>query len=142
MTGRRHQLRVHCLSIGHPIVGDATYTPITRNIRRPGTVPDPLVEPDRYLPALRPTLKDTASLEDSRLIERESDERMMLHAQILRYNYIFPLNHLYFLMIIMSEYVSGYHCHRLINHFSKPAHTSKICMKIKNKILTIQSCIW
>eukprot|EP00741_Cyanophora_paradoxa_P009161 tig00001471_g8872.t1 len=25
-TGRRHQLRVHMLHIGHPIVGDATYT--------------------------------------------------------------------------------------------------------------------
>jgi hypothetical protein len=24
-SGRRHQLRVHCLSLGHPIVGDATY---------------------------------------------------------------------------------------------------------------------
>jgi 23S rRNA-/tRNA-specific pseudouridylate synthase len=28
-TGRRHQLRVHCAVIGHPIVGDATYTPVT-----------------------------------------------------------------------------------------------------------------
>jgi 23S rRNA-/tRNA-specific pseudouridylate synthase len=26
MTGRRHQLRVHCQSVGHPILGDATYT--------------------------------------------------------------------------------------------------------------------
>lgn len=25
LTGRRHQLRVHCLAIGHPIVGDCTY---------------------------------------------------------------------------------------------------------------------
>nr|XP_054763876.1 RNA pseudouridylate synthase domain-containing protein 1-like [Lytechinus pictus] len=25
-TGRRHQLRVHCQSIGHPIVGDYTYS--------------------------------------------------------------------------------------------------------------------
>ena len=24
-SGRRHQLRVHCLALGHPIVGDATY---------------------------------------------------------------------------------------------------------------------
>jgi len=24
-TGRRHQLRVHLMSIGHPIVGDMTY---------------------------------------------------------------------------------------------------------------------
>ncbi len=26
-TGRRHQLRMHCLSIGHPIVGDYAYAP-------------------------------------------------------------------------------------------------------------------
>lgn len=26
-TGRSHQLRVHCLSIGHPIVGDRFYAP-------------------------------------------------------------------------------------------------------------------
>jgi hypothetical protein len=26
-TGRRHQLRIHCLYLGHPIVGDATYCP-------------------------------------------------------------------------------------------------------------------
>eukprot|EP00745_Piridium_sociabile_P004204 TRINITY_DN124972_c0_g1_i1.p1 TRINITY_DN124972_c0_g1~~TRINITY_DN124972_c0_g1_i1.p1 ORF type:complete len:103 (-),score=4.38 TRINITY_DN124972_c0_g1_i1:3-311(-) len=25
LTGRRHQLRLHCLHLGHPIVGDATY---------------------------------------------------------------------------------------------------------------------
>ena len=25
ITGRRHQLRVHCLAIGHPILGDYTY---------------------------------------------------------------------------------------------------------------------
>jgi tRNA pseudouridine32 synthase / 23S rRNA pseudouridine746 synthase len=25
LTGRTHQLRVHCMSIGHPIVGDALY---------------------------------------------------------------------------------------------------------------------
>jgi tRNA pseudouridine32 synthase/23S rRNA pseudouridine746 synthase len=25
ITGRTHQLRVHCMAIGHPIVGDALY---------------------------------------------------------------------------------------------------------------------
>ena len=25
ITGRRHQLRLHCSSIGHPILGDFTY---------------------------------------------------------------------------------------------------------------------
>ena len=27
VTGRAHQLRVHLLAIGHPIVGDPLYTP-------------------------------------------------------------------------------------------------------------------
>jgi tRNA pseudouridine32 synthase/23S rRNA pseudouridine746 synthase len=27
LTGRAHQLRVHCLALGHPIVGDALYDP-------------------------------------------------------------------------------------------------------------------
>ena len=27
LTGRSHQLRVHCLAIGHPILGDALYAP-------------------------------------------------------------------------------------------------------------------
>lgn len=26
-TGRRHQLRLHCLHLGHPIVGDQLYAP-------------------------------------------------------------------------------------------------------------------
>ncbi len=30
ITGRSHQLRVHCLSIGHPIVGDTLYGPEAR----------------------------------------------------------------------------------------------------------------
>lgn len=30
-TGRRHQLRIHCLSLGHPIVGDYTYNPTHRD---------------------------------------------------------------------------------------------------------------
>ena len=32
-TGRRHQLRIHCLALGHPIVGDATYTDDTDSPR-------------------------------------------------------------------------------------------------------------
>ncbi len=29
-TGRRHQLRLHCLCLGHPIVGDYTYNILHR----------------------------------------------------------------------------------------------------------------
>lgn len=34
VTGRRHQLRVHCEAIGHPIVGDYTYNG-TKNFKSP-----------------------------------------------------------------------------------------------------------
>lgn len=27
-TGRRHQIRLHCLALGHPVVGDASYAPL------------------------------------------------------------------------------------------------------------------
>ncbi|CAM9369458.1 unnamed protein product [Choristocarpus tenellus] len=33
LTGRRHQLRLHCLAMGHPIVGDATYAGDTDSYR-------------------------------------------------------------------------------------------------------------
>lgn len=32
-TGRRHQLRVHCAFIGHPIVGDLTYNDAMQQLR-------------------------------------------------------------------------------------------------------------
>ena len=35
-SGRRHQLRVHSLGLGHPIVGDATYNPIDAVDEHPG----------------------------------------------------------------------------------------------------------
>tara|TARA_R110002124_G_scaffold48028_5_gene142249 strand:- start:23393 stop:24052 length:660 start_codon:yes stop_codon:yes gene_type:complete len=34
-TGRSHQLRVHCLAIGHPILGDAFYAPAETFARAP-----------------------------------------------------------------------------------------------------------
>lgn len=34
-TNRRHQLRIHCLEIGHPIVGDYTYNPHSKSDMRP-----------------------------------------------------------------------------------------------------------
>lgn len=35
VTGRSHQLRVHLLAIGHPIVGDALYAPAAEAARAP-----------------------------------------------------------------------------------------------------------
>jgi len=35
MTGRTHQLRVHLLAIGHPIVGDPLYAPLEVPPRAP-----------------------------------------------------------------------------------------------------------
>ena len=34
VTGRTHQLRVHCMAIGHPIVGDRLYNPKDCNVDR------------------------------------------------------------------------------------------------------------
>ena len=35
LTGRTHQLRVHCAALGHPVLGDRTYgTPMARKIAR------------------------------------------------------------------------------------------------------------
>jgi len=96
MTGRRHQLRVHCLCLGHPIVGDATYAPLMSTIKGHDSgillcdsPLQPEVEEDRAISVLRPlqlneTSTPATSATDDRLIERETEERMMLHAQVLR----------------------------------------------------------
>ncbi|XP_049623944.1 RNA pseudouridylate synthase domain-containing protein 1 [Suncus etruscus] len=66
LTGRTHQLRVHCSALGHPIVGDLTYGQSVGQEERPFRMmlhafylripmPNELVEactPDPFLPAL------------------------------------------------------------------------------------------
>lgn len=91
MTGRRHQLRVHCLCLGHPIIGDATYAPLAALL--PRSV-NPQLVPSQLNPgsAWRPTFSEaTVSTPDDRFAERETHERMMLHAQVLRYHYCWNL---------------------------------------------------
>lgn len=34
ITGRTHQIRVHCAAIGHPIVGDPIYATVSKHIKR------------------------------------------------------------------------------------------------------------
>ena len=79
MTGRRHQLRVHCLCLGHPIVGDTTYS-------------TPTNEPLYLVRSLTPTeasevqdVPSSSSINSDR--RRDDSERMMLHA----YTFKLPL---------------------------------------------------
>mmetsp|Transcript_13194 Transcript_13194/g.43000 ORF Transcript_13194/g.43000 Transcript_13194/m.43000 type:complete len:261 (+) Transcript_13194:244-1026(+) len=66
-TGRRHQLRLHCRALGHPVVGDATYTDDVDSPRMmlhayrlylPFTHRPPLLleTPDPFRPGLLPDL--------------------------------------------------------------------------------------
>ena len=60
-TGRRHQLRLHCVALGHPIVGDATYGGDTESPRMmlhahtlalPTPAPLDITARDSFLPPL------------------------------------------------------------------------------------------
>ncbi|CRK94415.1 CLUMA_CG007922, isoform A [Clunio marinus] len=53
-TNRRHQLRIHCLEIGHPIVGDYTYNTSTKSDMRP---------PRLFLHAFRLVLPNTETID-------------------------------------------------------------------------------
>lgn len=64
-TGRRHQLRVHCLCLGHPIVGDYTYNALHRQA---------VDDEDRH---------QTREADSSSAGDEESACRMMLHAHKL-----------------------------------------------------------
>lgn len=62
VTGRSHQLRVHMLSLGHPIVGDALYAPA-----------------DKHLTNALPTPPDTT--------EYRQSTRLLLHACSLAFQH-------------------------------------------------------
>jgi len=53
VTGRSHQLRVHLLAIGHPIVGDALYAPAVPSASATSAVPSPRLLLHATLLALR-----------------------------------------------------------------------------------------
>jgi 23S rRNA-/tRNA-specific pseudouridylate synthase len=67
LTGRRHQLRVHCLHAGFPIIGDGSYCPT------PPVAASALSESASASGAVEPVLADLSSV------------RMMLHAHSLTF---------------------------------------------------------
>eukprot|EP01032_Pedospumella_encystans_P016374 gene16374-18684_t len=68
-SGRRHQLRVHSMCLGHPIVGDYTYNPLHRDA----------------VQAENNAIRD--NLVNNEGAEVLAADRMMLHAHYLRVNY-------------------------------------------------------
>ena len=46
LTGRRHQLRVHCAHSGHPILGDLTYDRVADNVPTTADTAEPPAPPD------------------------------------------------------------------------------------------------
>ncbi|XP_029998245.1 RNA pseudouridylate synthase domain-containing protein 1 [Sphaeramia orbicularis] len=102
LTGRTHQLRVHCSAIGHPIVGDFTYSSgaddspyrmmLHAHLLHIPLQPQPLLvsAEDPFVPTVDPkwlpqrslrTLKDTVEvllehrLEEERKVEEEAKEK-------------------------------------------------------------------
>ena len=104
-TGRRHQLRVHAACIGHPIVGDATYTFDDCLYSPPSSAMAPTAThmANTSFPSSTSSTLDTlgtlGSLVTVEKVEAESSpdldseskrvrlnaERMMLHSHLLRY---------------------------------------------------------
>jgi tRNA pseudouridine32 synthase/23S rRNA pseudouridine746 synthase len=80
ITGRTHQLRVHCAAMGHPIIGDPAYGYCGEAHPNGGFSDDSVVH-------MAPTC---ASLELRRDIEtriRETGRTMCLHAKVLGFNH-------------------------------------------------------
>lgn len=87
ITGRRHQLRLHALLIGHPIIGDATYNHryISKVTSEDGVIP-PLLNDESVavLMAKERSLRQASSTKGEEESQKEDDEysrqRMLLHA--------------------------------------------------------------
>ena len=84
ITGRRHQLRLHTLLIGHPIIGDATYNHrYTSKVTSEDGVIPPLLNDESVavLLAKEKALRQVEDKEDSHQDDEEySRQRMLLHA--------------------------------------------------------------
>ncbi len=68
LTGRTHQIRVHCAAIGHPIIGDPVYGLCSKKIKRhalhaAGIAFDFLGIPHRYTVELPPDIKELIAAE-------------------------------------------------------------------------------
>lgn len=74
--GRRHQLRIHCLCLGHPIVGDYTYNPWHRAAVVLGEIDETNI--------ITTSGGDDGNDHDRREMYNSSADRMMLHAYQLR----------------------------------------------------------
>jgi tRNA pseudouridine32 synthase/23S rRNA pseudouridine746 synthase len=69
ITGRSHQLRVHLMSFGHAIVGDALYAPS-------GVAPLPFATPPKHAPALPEATSNPLSAD----ADNGAQPRLLLHA--------------------------------------------------------------
>lgn len=75
ITGRRHQLRVHCSHLGHTIIGDYTYS------NRKDTSPDRM-----YLHSLRlilPTCQETLDIQSEDPFTKESTKHLWRPCKVL-----------------------------------------------------------
>jgi 23S rRNA-/tRNA-specific pseudouridylate synthase len=77
-TGRRHQLRVHSMCLGCPIVGDYTYNPQHRDAVQAENIARCVDKDDTSL------AKNCPEQTGSQVSLFPVVERMMLHAQSLR----------------------------------------------------------